>query len=91
MENKAQVPQQLSKTDIDLINKPRTKFSANALSRVTKHVDLANKIKTISLNNVNVVSRLNLSQSQGVIFDKKVRTVSKLPKIMTMDGQGLAN
>jgi hypothetical protein len=61
MENKAQITQPFSKTDIDLINKPRTKFSSNALSRVTKHVDLASKIKTISLNNVNVVSRLNLS------------------------------
>jgi len=61
MENKAQPNQAFSKADIDLINKPRTKFSSNALSRVTKHVDLASKIKTISLNNVNVVSRLNLS------------------------------
>lgn len=87
MESKDQVGPFTSKTDLDLINKPRTKFSSNALQRVTKHVDLAAKIKTISLNNVNVVSRLNLSQSQGVM---KVKTVSKLPTpVITQDWQGL--
>jgi len=62
-------------------------FSSNALQRVTKHVDLASKIQTISLNKVNIVSRLNLSTSQGLIMDKKIRTVDKLPKVMSLDSR----
>ena len=72
---------------MDVIAKPRTMFTSNALQRVTKHVDLASKIQTISLNKVNVVSRLNLSTSQGLIFDKKIRTVDKLPKVMSLDSR----
>lgn len=91
MDSKSEAMKELITGDYDIITKPRTKFSSNALSRVTKHVDLATKIQTISLNKVNVVSRLNLSQSQGIIFDKKIRTVNRLPKVMTLDSQGFDN
>ena len=76
---------------IEIIAKPRTKFSSNALQRVSKHVDLASKIQTMSLNKVNVISRLNLASSQGLIIDKKVHTVERLPKILTFDSYGLNN
>ena len=72
---------------LDVITKPRTMFTSNALQRVTKHVDLASKIQTISWNKVNVVSRLNLSTSQGLFFDKKIRTVDRLPKVMSLDSR----
>ena len=72
---------------LDEIKKPRTQFSSNALQRVTKNVDLASKIQTISLNKVNVVSRLNLSTSQGLFYDKKIRTVERLPKVMSLDSR----
>jgi hypothetical protein len=51
-------------SEIDVVNKPRNKFTANVLRRAIPHINIQDKIGTISMNKLNVLSCLRLGNSQ---------------------------
>ena len=60
-----------------------TKFTNNVLRHVVKNVNIQNKALSISMNGLNIVSRLGISQSQGLIEHKSY--VEELPDIYSFD------
>ena len=46
--------------DIDVIKKPRTNFSNVALRRVIPNINIQDKINSISLNKLNVLTAMRL-------------------------------
>lgn len=70
--------------DMEIIQKPRTTFSSNALRRAIPKMNIKEKINSISMNKLNVLSALRLGGSNSNIGSekfKKVLTVSHLPKM----------
>lgn len=63
----------LDPNEYDLIQKPRTKFTSNVLRRAIPHLNIQDKIGTISMNNMNVLSRLGfgVGTSKGAIEKKE--------------------
>ena len=75
--------------DIDLVMKPRTNFTNNVLRRAIPNINIQDKIGSISMNKLNVLSAMRLSDdgSHQQREVKKVRTVSNLPKVMSLDSR----
>ena len=80
-----------SKDDFDVIKKPRTNFTNNVLRRAIPNINIQDKIGSISMNKLNVLSAMRLGPTGGsqVNFgdSKKVHTVSNLPKIQSLDSR----
>ncbi len=78
----------LNNTDIDydIIKKPRTNFTNNALRRAIPNINIQDKIGSISMNKLNVLSAMRLGPTDGGnqnknVSQKKVHTLSNIPKI----------
>jgi len=78
-------------TEFDVIKKPRTKFTNNVLRRAIPHINIQDKIGSISMNKLNVLSAMRLGSggSSGGFVSKKIKTVSNLPKIHSLDSGSL--
>ena len=74
---------------IDIIKKPRTNFTNNALRRIIPKMNINDKINSISMNKLNVLSAMRLGPAAGSYtnIEKKVRTVNNLPKIHSLDSR----
>lgn len=53
------------KDGIDLIKKPRTNFSSNVLRRAIPNMNIQDKIGSISMNKLNVLSTMRLGNDGG--------------------------
>jgi hypothetical protein len=74
--------------DFDIIRKPRTNFTNNVLRRAIPKMNIQDKISSISMNKLNVLSAMRLGPASSVSFnDKKIKTVSNLPKIHSLDSR----
>ncbi len=81
-------------TEFDIIKKPRTKFTSNVLRRAIPKINIQNRIGTISMNGLNVLSAIRLGSASGSnekFAPKKIKTVSILPKITSLDPGSLQN
>ena len=70
--------------DFYIIKKPRTNFTNNVLRRAVPNMNIQDKIGSISMNKLNVLSAMRLGPtggSQVSLDNKKVRTVNNLPKV----------
>ena len=73
--------------DYDIIKKPRTQFSSNVLRRAIPKLNTQEKINTISMNSLNVLSQMRLhAPKEG---NSKVLSVNNLPKIQSMDSKAM--
>jgi hypothetical protein len=76
--------------DFDIIKKPRTNFTNNVLRRAIPKMNIQDKISSISMNKLNVLSAMRLGPTAGssVSFnDNKIKTVGNLPKIHSLDSR----
>jgi len=74
----------LNDADCDIIKKPRTNFTNNVLRRAIPNMNIQDKIGSISMNKLNVLSAMRLGGTAGSVngFDsKKIKTVNNLPKV----------
>uniref|UniRef100_A0A7S3N2S9 FCP1 homology domain-containing protein n=1 Tax=Strombidium inclinatum TaxID=197538 RepID=A0A7S3N2S9_9SPIT len=81
-------------SDFDIIKKPRTKFTSNVLRRAIPKLNIQDKIGSISMNKLNVLSVMRLGSTSGSnekYVPKKINTVAILPKIMSLDSGSLQN
>jgi predicted HTH transcriptional regulator len=79
-----------SLVDYDVIKKPRTNFTNNVLRRAIPKVNIQDKINSISVNKLNVLSQLRLDPTGGTglaFGTKKVRTLNSLPKMHSLDSR----
>ena len=80
-----------------MIKKPRTKFTTNVLRRAIPDLNIQDKIGSISLNKLNVLSAMRLGPTAGSETQinssttKKVKTVMNLPRMLSIDQGGLDN
>lgn len=80
-----------------MIKKPRTKFTTNVLRRAIPDLNIQDKIGSISLNKLNVLSAMRLGPTAGSETQinssatKKVKTVMNLPRMLSIDHGGLDN
>jgi len=80
-----------------VIKKPRTKFTTNVLRRAIPDLNIQDKIGSISLNKLNVLSAMRLGPTAGSETQinssttKKVKTVMNLPRMLSIDQGGLDN
>ena len=77
--------------DFDIIKKPRTNFTNNVLRRAIPNINIQDKIGSISMNKLNVLSAMRLGPTGGsqvsLNDSKKVKTVSNLPKVQSLDSR----
>ena len=52
--------------DVDLVKKPRTNFSSNVLRRAIPNMNIQDKIGSISMNKLNVLSAMRLGGGQSL-------------------------
>ena len=52
--------QQMDGGNVDLVKKPRTNFSSNVLRRAVPNMNIQDKIGSISMNKLNVLSAMRL-------------------------------
>ena len=80
-----------SLVDYDVIKKPRTNFTNNVLRRAIPKMNINDKINSISVNKLNVLSQLRLDPTNGAnqqaFGNKKVRTLNELPKVLSLDAR----
>lgn len=73
----------------DIIRKPRTNFSSNVLRRAVPVLNVKDKIGSISINNLGVLSAMRIGPTGGSSYDiggqKKVYTLTYLPKVQSLD------
>ena len=80
----------LAQDDFDIIKKPRTNFTNNVLRRAIPKMNIQDKISSISMNKLNVLSAMRLGPTAGSsvsINVKTIKTVSNLPKIHSLDSR----
>lgn len=80
----------LNDADCDIIKKPRTNFTNNVLRRAIPNMNIQDKIGSISMNKLNVLSAMRLGGTAGSVngFDsKKIKTVNNLPKVQSLDSR----
>jgi hypothetical protein len=76
----------VNEEEYDIIKKPRTNFTNNALRRAIPNLNVQDKLGSISMNKLNVLSAMRLGTgSQSTYIDKKIRSVSSLPKMQSLD------
>jgi len=74
--------------DYDVIKKPRTNFTNNVLRRAIPKMNINDKINSISVNKLNVLSQMRLGPSSGSHIEfggKKIKTLNALPKVLSLD------
>ncbi len=79
-------------SEFDIIKKPRTKFTSNVLRRAIPKLNIQDKIGSISMNKLSVLSAMRLGgggSSQSRMAPKKINTVAILPKAMSLDSGSL--
>jgi len=81
-----QVTKKLAKVsfidDIDIIRKPRNNFTNSVLRRAIPNINIQDKIGSISMNKLNVLSAMRLGKTGSAHFEcKKIKTVNALPKV----------
>ena len=73
----------------DIIRKPRTNFSSTVLRRAVPVLNVKDKIGSISINNLGVLSAMRIGPTGGSSYDigaqKKVYTLTYLPKVQSLD------
>lgn len=79
----------LNDDNFDVIVKPRTNYSSNVLRRVIPNFNKQDKVNTISLNKLNVLSQLRLENTNPQGKVQKVFTVSAMPKVKSLDSKGI--
>ena len=80
----------LAQDDFDIIKKPRTNLTNNVLRRAIPKMNIQDKISSISMNKLNVLSAMRLGPTAGSsvsINVKTIKTVSNLPKIHSLDSR----
>ena len=55
--------------DFDIIKKPRTNFTNNVLRRAIPNINIQDKIGSISMNKLNVLSAMRLGPTGGSQVD----------------------
>lgn len=73
--------------EYDVIMKPRTNFSCNVLRKVIPAFNVQDKIGTISMSKIKILSSMRLADA-GVPHSPKIRTVASMPKIQSLDSGG---
>lgn len=75
----------------DVIKKPRTKFTNSVLRRAVPNINLQDKIGSISMNGLNVLSALRFGGASATHLKlneiKKIKTVHNLPKMLSLDSR----
>lgn len=75
--------------DYDIIKKPRTNFTNNVLRRAIPKINIQDKIGSISLNKLNVISAMKIGTISGsnnnLQGGKRIKTVTNLPKMQSLD------
>ena len=80
----------LNDGEMDIIKKPRTQYSSNILRRVIPNFNKQDKIGSISMNGLNVISALRLgTTASNNNMKQKIFTVNSLPKIQSLDARGI--
>jgi hypothetical protein len=79
--------------DLDIIKKPRTNFSNSVLRRAIPKMNVQDKISTLSMNKMNLLSCLRLEQPSGsnnnLDNPKNILSVNVLPKVQSLDCNGI--
>lgn len=80
----------LNDDELDIIKKPRTQYSSNILRRVIPNFNKKDKLSSISMNGLNVISALRLGTGgSNNNMKQKIFTVNSLPKIQSLDARGI--
>jgi hypothetical protein len=78
-------------SNVDVIKKPRTNFTSNVLRRAIPNINIQDKIGSISMNKLNVLSAMRLGGGTGsynnLDSSKITRSVNNLPKVLSLDSR----
>ena len=65
-----------SQQELDVIIKPRTNYSSNALRRALPNVNIQQKKESITMVKLKVLTCMKLNHKDGALLPRKVKTVS---------------
>ena len=93
MEGVTQQMQELDVDGYDVIKKPRTQFSSNVLRRAIPKMNAQDKVSTMSMNGLNMLSALRLNDpmksNASISNPKAVFSVSCLPRMISLDSKAI--
>ena len=75
----------MQQAELDIIRKPRTNFSSKVLRKVVPNMNVMNRVASISMNKLNIMSSLNLYCGPSDDKIVKIHTVQEIPKMHSMD------
>ena len=68
--------------EYDVIKKPRTNYSSNALRRAQPNVNIQQKKESITMNKIRVLSIFKLKEDDDI--GRRVKTVDNFPHLLTI-------